>query len=117
MIIQEINLMNQKYKYDWIFLSTEDDIIRNNLINKFKYKLKYYKYNKHIEYNYKDKKRLCFNKVIRGNINYITIYLINIIILSKCLDIITARTNGSIILFILNNKFRNKKIYYLGNYN
>ena len=44
------------------------------------------------------------------------IYLINIIILSRCIDIITARTNGSIGLFIFSNGFRNSLIYYLGQY-
>jgi hypothetical protein len=44
------------------------------------------------------------------------IYLINIIILSKCLDIIASRTAGSIVAFILTNGFRNIKIYNLGYY-
>lgn len=32
------------------------------------------------------------------------------------MDIITARTNGSICLFIIAEKFRNEKVYYLGKY-
>ena len=43
-------------------------------------------------------------------------YLINIIILSKCLDIITSKTAGSIVTFILTNGFRNIKVYNLGHY-
>jgi hypothetical protein len=43
-------------------------------------------------------------------------YLINIIILSKCIDIITSKTAGAIVAFILTNGFRNKKIYDLGYY-
>lgn len=44
------------------------------------------------------------------------IYLINIIILSKCLDIISARTSGSIGAFIFSEGFRNIKVYFLGEY-
>ena len=55
-------------------------------------------------------------KIIKGNINYMKIYLINIIILSKCLDIISARTSGSIGAFIFSEGFRNIKVYFLGEY-
>ena len=44
------------------------------------------------------------------------IYLINIIILSKCLDIITAKCSGTAGIFVLSNGFRNIKIYELGYY-
>lgn len=44
------------------------------------------------------------------------IYLINIIILSKCLDIITSKTAGSLVAFILSKGFRNIKVYDLGCY-
>jgi hypothetical protein len=59
---------------------------------------------------------LAFNEKIKGNIEFMKIYLINIIILSKCLDIIASRTAGSIVAFILTNGFRNIKIYNLGYY-
>ena len=115
-IIYDIKLMDKKNKYDYYFLSTEDDIIRKEFINEFKSKLKFIKPEKKIQYNYKSKGILAFNKNVKGDINFVKIYLINIIILSKCLDIICARTNGTIGLFILSNGFRNTKIYFLGEY-
>ena len=56
------------------------------------------------------------DKNINGNLKYMKIYLFNIIILSKCIDIISARTSGSMGIFILSNGFRNAKVYYLGTY-
>ena len=44
------------------------------------------------------------------------IYLLNIILLSKCIDIITARCSGAAGIFILTNGFRNSKVYDLGEY-
>ena len=114
-MIKDIKKMNNNNNYDWYFLSTEDEIIKNKLINEFGYKLKFLK-NKKIKYNYKSKKFLYMDKNINGNLNYMKIYLFNIIILSKCIDIISARTSGSMGIFILSNGFRNTKVYYLGTY-
>ena len=115
-ILRDVKNMNEKNKYDWIFLTTEDYIIRLQFIQIFGNKLKYSLKNKNIKYNYKSKEMLCYNKNIKGNIEYMEIYLINIIILSKCIDIITSRTNGSIGAFIFTEGFRNTKVYYLGIY-
>lgn len=115
MLLKDIKKMNIKYKYDWYFLSTEDEIIKYKLINEFGNKLKYLK-NNNIKYNYKNKTFLSSQNNIKGNFRFMKNYLINIIILSKCLDIITARTSGSMGIFILTNGFRNSKIYYLGYY-
>ena len=46
------------------------------------------------------------NKVI----NYMKNYFLNIIILSKCLDIITSRTSGASIIFVLTKGFRHSKV-------
>ena len=113
-IFRDIILMDKKYKYDYFFLSTEDDIIREKFIKKFKNKLKILKIYENIKYNYKS--LLAQNIYIKGNINFAKNYLLNIIILSKAKDIICARTNGAIGIFILSNGFRNKKIYFLGEY-
>ncbi len=43
-------------------------------------------------------------------------YIINIIILSKCIDIICGRANGSVMAFIITKGFRNVKAYNLGKY-
>ena len=116
LVIKDIKKMNNKNKYNWFFLSTEDDLIRKKLIGQLGYKLKYYIYNKTINYNYKKKQLLSFNDNIKGNIQYMKVYLLNIIILSKCIDIISARTSGAVGVFLLNNGFRNNKVYNLGYY-
>jgi hypothetical protein len=115
-VIKDIKYFDKKYKYDWIFITTEDELIREKFIHEFKNKLKYLIAKKNIKYDYKKKSFLGFNANIRGNINYVKIYLINIIILSKCLDIICSRTAGSIGAFLFSKGFRNSKIYYLGRY-
>ena len=115
-MFKEIKNMNKINKYDYYFLSTEDDIIREKFIYEFKNKLKYLKSNESINYKYINKKSLVYNKKVNGNLNFMKIYLINIIILSKCIDIITAHTCGSKGLFILSKGFRNSKVYNLGYY-
>ena len=112
----DINDMNKNYKYDWFFLTTEDDLIRTKFIKQYGKKIKFYKKGRNIIYNYKEKEILCFNKKIKGNIVYIKIYLINIIILSQCLDIITSRTSGSIAAFFFSEGFRKTKVYFFGSY-
>ena len=116
MLIHDIKEMDKKYKYDYYFISTEDNIIRNRLIVEFRDKLKYIKSKTNIEYNYKEKNWLYKNKILYKNIDFHRIYVMNIFILSKCIDIITARTGGSIALFMISDGFRNQKVYYLGYY-
>ena len=100
----------------WFFLTTEDDLIREEFIHEFGKKLKYIKSKTKINYDYKRKELLAFNKNIKGNLEYMKVYLINIIILSKCIDIITSKTGGSLVAFILTKAFRNMKVYNLGTY-
>lgn len=116
MVFEDIIKMNKKNKYDWYFLTTEDDLIRLKFIKKFGNKLKYYKSKININYDYNKKQFLAYNTKIIGNISFFKIYVINIIILSKCLDLITSRTGGSIVALILTKGFRNIKVYYLGWY-
>ena len=114
-MISDTKKMDLKYKYDLIFLTTEDSLIKGKFTTVFKNKIKSYNFN-NINYNYKEKKRLYFNEKIQGNFNYAKTYLINIIILSKCIDIICSLTSGTIGAFILTEGFRNTKIYFLGYY-
>lgn len=116
LMFNDIKEMNNKYNYDWFFLTTEDELIREKFIKEFGKKIKYLKTKQNIIYNYKKKELLSINKNVKKNFNFMKIYLISIIILSKCIDIISARTSGSIGAFILTNGFRNYKIYYLGEY-
>lgn len=115
-VIEDIKKWTKKNNYDWIFMTTEDDLIRNKFILEIGKKLKYIKSKSNINYNYKNRKNLAFNNNIKGNINFIKIYLINIIIISKCLDVICSRTAGSVGAFIFSKGFRNIKVYYLGRY-
>ena len=69
-----------------------------------------------IIYDYKKKELLSYNENLKGNIENIKLYMINIIILSKCIDILSSRTSGSTGAFILSEGFRNIKVYYLGEY-
>ena len=116
MMIDDIKEMDKKNYYDWFFLTTEDDLIRTKFIDKLGNKLKYIKPNINIEYKYKKKEWLFKNSKIYKNYQYHKIYLINILILSKCIDIVSARTGGAVFLYIISNGFRKDKIYYLGDY-
>ena len=113
MVIKDIKEINTKNKYDWFFISTEDDLIRDIFIKEFGYKIKYL-ISKKINYDYN--KKLFLSENIKGNIQYIKIYLLNMIILSKCIDIISSQTSGAIGVFILSEGFRYSKVYNLGTY-
>ena len=116
LMIEDVKEMDKKYKYDLYFLATEDDLIRKRFIRDFGTKLKYYEYNKDIQYNYANGKFLFKNKNLHKNYELNKNYLINIYILSKCTDMLSARTGGAIALFFLTEGFRNSKVYYLGAY-
>lgn len=115
-VIQDIKEMYKKYHYDYLFITTEDTIIRNKFINNFGQKLKFILPKNIIKYDYKKKYLLSYNNNIKGNLENIKIYLISILILSNCIDIIASRTNGAVAAFIFSKGFRNSKIYYLGIY-
>ena len=115
-VIKDIKEMDKKNNYDFFFLTTEDNFIRKKFILLLGNKVKYFQ-NTEIKYNYKQKIYLSFNNKVAGNLDNMKNYLINIIILSKCIDIITSRTNGSVAAFLFNNGlYRNNKVYFLGLY-
>ena len=115
-LINDVIKMNKKNKYDFIFLGTEDNKIRNLFIKIFGKKLKYLIPKDKIVYNYNTGNYLTYNKNVFGNMNFSKIYLLSVIILSKCIDIISSRTSGAAGVFIISNGFRNKLVYYLGEY-
>ena len=115
-LIRDVQEMDNKNNYDYIFFTTEDENIREKFAKNFPKKLKEVKSKMKINYDYSKKSFLGYNKNINGNIEFNKIYLLNIIILSKCLDLITARCNGAMGVLILTNGFRNTKIYNLGVY-
>ena len=115
-VFSDVDKFEQENNYDFYFLVTEDKVIRNKFINRYKNKLKYLKSNETFNYEYNDKEILANNKKINGNLKLMKEYLINIIILSKCIDIICGRTNGSVLAFIISKGFRNIKAYDFGKY-
>ena len=117
-IIKDIKIMDEKNDYDWLFLITEDINIRKKFINEFGNKLKYLLPKREIKYNYKEKKLLFNYTNIIGSMDNLKNYILNMIILSKCIDIITCLTNGSVFVLIINKGlFRYSHVYYLGLYN
>ena len=115
-VILDVKSMDKKYNYDFIFFSTEDELIKKKFVPNFKKKIKLLNPNIKINYNYTEKDFINLNKNINGNIDYIKNYILNTIILSKCLDIVTPRCSGPAGIFILTNGFRHTKIYNLGEY-
>ncbi len=112
-IINDTITMDKQNKYDYIFLGTEDDDIRNAFIKKFGKKLKYLVPKDKLVYN---SGYLTYSKNVFGNMDFSKTYLLSIVILSKCIDIISSRTSGAAGVFIISNGFRNKLVYYLGEY-
>ena len=112
----DANKMDEKNKYDFIFLATEDGKIRNIFIKKFRQKLKYLLPKQKINYDDTYGEYLTYNQNVFGNMNFLKTYLLSVIILSKCVDIISSRTSGAAGVFILSNGYRNKLVYYLGEY-
>ena len=115
-VIKDTNMMDHKYNYDFIFFATEDELLKKKFVPYFKKKIKLLNPNIKINYNYKKKDFINLNKNINGNLEYIKNYVLNTIILSKCLDIIAPRCSGTAGIFILTKGFRNKIIYNLGEY-
>ena len=115
-MLKDIKEMFEKNNYDYIFISTEDQIIRKTFISKFKEKIKFIKPKKSIKYNYNKKLFLYYDKGNTFDYDYFKTYLLNILILSKCIDIICGRCNGSVAAFIFTDGFRYNKVYYLGDY-
>ena len=114
-MIEDVNKFDKENNYDYIFLATEDNEIKNKFKNEFEKKLKYIEFEKQVEYNYSQKEYFSSNKNAQG-LEFQKIYLFNVIILSKCIDIISARTHGAAVAFILSEGFRKNLVYDLGEY-
>ena len=115
-LISDVKAMDSIYNYKYIFFSTEDEKIRDIFSKNFNDKLKQIKPKDKINYDYSKKKFLNLYGNIKDNVEFNKIYLLNIIILSKCLDIITAKCSGALGIFVLTKGFRNIKVYNLGFY-
>ena len=110
-IIEDVKKMDANYTYDWIYLTTEDDTIKENFTQVFGPKLKILQ-KKNNEYV---KDYIALNKNFQG-MEFQKLYLKSIIILSKCLDIIASRCNGAMGAFVLSKGFRNSFVYFIGQY-
>ena len=108
-VISDVKIYDKQYKYDFIFFATEDEAIRNKFVPEFDNRLKIL-----FQKDFKNINK--FSENVNRKLNSVKNYVLNIVILSKCLDIITSRTSGSAGIFILTEGFRHFKVYDLGLY-
>ena len=114
--INDVKRMDKENKYDYFFLATEDNKIRDKFIKAFEDKLKYLLPEENVEYDYEEENYLTFNQEVYGNMKFQKTYLLSMYLLSKCVDIISARTSGAAGAFILSEGFRKHLVYYIGEY-
>ena len=114
-MIEDVKKFDSDNKYKFIFLATEDYLIKEKFKNEFGNRLKFLEPPNKIEYNYQGKEYFNSNKNAQG-LEFQKFYFFNIMILSNCIDIISTRTDGEAEAFILAGDFRNKLIYDLGEY-
>jgi hypothetical protein len=74
--IKDAKLMDHKFKYDWFFLATEDDNIREEFIKGIGAKVKFLLNKNKINYNYSTKKFLAYNIDFKRNIEFNKLYLL-----------------------------------------
>ena len=110
-MIKYTKKMDKKYNYDWIFLATEDNNIRNKFIQEFGDKLKMIQI-KNIEYN---GGYLSDYRNVQG-IEFQNLYLLSMLIISKCLYVILTRFSGAMGAYIFSEGFRESLVYFLGDY-
>ena len=114
--ISDVKNLDSKNNYDWIFISSEDNKIKERFINEFQNKIRFLNSKTKVNYNYTKKDVLNKNEDVMGNIEYAKNYVMNIYILSKCTDLVMSRGSGSVGIILLTNGFRNSLIYNLGLY-
>jgi len=66
--IHDVQLFDKKNRYNWIFLATEDNIIRQKFINEIGSKVKYLLNKNKILYNYSKKQLLAYSIDFKKNI-------------------------------------------------
>ena len=72
-LIHDVTEMDKIYNYDYIFFSTEDEIIRDKFSKCFPNKIKQLKPKTKLNYNKLEKNFLGFNDNIKGNVEYFKI--------------------------------------------
>ena len=108
-VISDVKNFDLKYNYDFIFFASEDELIKKKFIPEFKDKLK-------ILNPDDDRYMIKFRDKQYEHLNYVKNYLFNILILSKCLDLISSASSGAVGIIILTKGFRHFLIYNLGFY-
>ena len=109
-------MYDEKYKYDYIFFTTEDDNIKKKFLPEFKDKIKLLNPNDSYMINFTDKQLQHLNYV-KNYFFSVTMTLRNlVIILSNCLDIISSRCAGAAGVITITKGFRNSLFYDLGVY-
>lgn len=114
--IEGVKYLNFKNNYDWIFISSEDNIIKERFIKEFKNKIRFLNPKTKINYNSTGDDYLIKSKDVSGNIEYAKNYVMNIYILSKCTDIVMSRGSGGVGVILFTDGFRNSVFYNLGEY-
>ena len=114
-VITDVKKIDKKNNYDYIYFTSEDEEIKKKFIPEFKDKIRYL--NPKLSFKYIDKNITNINQQIREFHDFVRIYVINIIIISKCLDVVISRCYGAASAFILTEGFRYSKVYNLGLYN
>ena len=104
-IIPDVKEFDKKYKYDYIYLATEDNTVKKKFMPEFVNKVKFL-----------EPENKKFNNRIEQNLDDLKNYIFTIIILSKCLDLIACRCSGTAAVYVLTEGFRHAKVYNLGSY-
>ena len=107
-VIEDVKIYDEKYKYDYIFFATEDEKIKKKFVPEFKDKIKLLDPEDSIMETFKNKSL--------EHLNYVKNYILNVVILSKCLDIIASKNCGATGIIIITEGFRNSLFYDLGVY-
>ena len=108
-VVSDVKSFDEKYKYDFIYFTTEDESIKKNFLEKFDEKS-----NKIKLLPPDDKYMIKFKEY--EFLTYIKNYVFSVLILSKCLDIITCRCTGATGVILLTKGFRHSIFYNLGTY-
>ena len=116
LVVEGVKYLNSKNNYDWIFISSEDNNIKERFIKEFEKKIRLLNSKTKIDYNSTRDDYLIRNKEVNGNIEYATNYVMNIYILGKCTDIVMSRGSGGVGVILNSNGFRNSIYYNLGEY-
>ena len=74
--IKDVKLLDNKNKYDWIFLATEDNFIREEFLRAVGIKVKCLLNKRKVNYNYSKKQFLAYNIDFKINPEYNKIYLL-----------------------------------------